>query len=188
MSVTREHLHTRAVEFNGYKRSDGLWDIEAEMRDFRHYDTIVAEKDLLPAGSSVHRMAITVTIDDAFSVRAISARLKDAPFRVCSEVEGSLQAMVGATMGTGWRRALNHRLGGTKSCTHLRELLFNMATAAFQTIPTYQAQARRRAGLGTDSITQPPYYLGQCRSWRLDGPVVMRHFPQFHRRDENSDD
>lgn len=48
MSVTREHLHTRAVEFNGYKRSDGLWDINGEMRDVRHYDTIVAEKGCCP--------------------------------------------------------------------------------------------------------------------------------------------
>ncbi|WP_414708625.1 DUF2889 domain-containing protein [Ramlibacter sp.] len=38
-----------------------------------------------------------------------------------------MQAMVGVRMGPGWRQALEKALGGAKGCTHLRELLFNMA-------------------------------------------------------------
>jgi hypothetical protein len=44
MTLERQRLHTRSVEFNGYRRPDGLYDIEAELRDSRHYDTQVAEK------------------------------------------------------------------------------------------------------------------------------------------------
>jgi hypothetical protein len=26
---------------------------------------------------------------------------------------------------------------------------------------------------------EPPFYLGGCHSWRIDGPVVAELFPQF---------
>lgn len=177
MPVTRERLHTRAVEFNGYRRDDGLWDIEAELKDSRHYDTQVNEKGLLRAGEPVHHMAITVTVDDELVVRAVTARMLSTPFTVCREIEDSLQAMLGARIGAGWRHAVNERLGGVRSCTHLRELLVNLATAALQTIPTWQAQQRLREGR---TSTHRPHYLGQCHAWRLDGPVVLAHHPRFH--------
>lgn len=177
MTVERQRLHTRSVEYNGYRRADCLYDIEGQLRDARHYDTQVAEKGLLPAGESVHHMAITATVDDDLVVHAITSRMVTTPFAFCQQVEDSLQAIVGARMGQGWRRAVNERLGGVRSCTHLRELLINMATAALQTIPTWQAQQRRQQG--TPAPVQAPHYLGQCHSWRLDGPVVMQYLPQF---------
>lgn len=30
---SRSHLHTRAITFKGYARTDGLWDIEGHLRD-----------------------------------------------------------------------------------------------------------------------------------------------------------
>ncbi len=38
---------------------------------------------------------------------------------------------------------------------------------------------------GRDSLdhqrdaTEPPFFVGGCYSWRLDGPVVAETFPQF---------
>ena len=33
----RERLHTRRYVFNGYRRADGLWDIEGRMTDVKSY-------------------------------------------------------------------------------------------------------------------------------------------------------
>ncbi|MBS0407361.1 MAG: DUF2889 domain-containing protein [Proteobacteria bacterium] len=175
-SSSRERLHTRSVEFNGYRRADGRWDIEAELRDFRHYDT-QTPMGLLPAQASVHHMAITLTLDDELTVQDVSARMMATPFSTCLEIETSLKPMIGVRIGTGWRRAITERLGGTKSCTHLRELLANMATAALQTIPTWHAQQNKKQG---QAPVGRPLYLGQCHAWRLDGPIVKRIYPQFH--------
>jgi hypothetical protein len=122
-------------------------------------------------------MTITATVDDALVVHAITSRMLSTPFVFCREVEDSLQAMVGVRMGQGWRRAVNERLGGVRSCTHLRELLVNLATAALQTVPTWQAQQRRQRG--EPAPAQAPHYLGQCHAWRVDGPVVQQHLPLF---------
>ncbi|MCH8218951.1 MAG: DUF2889 domain-containing protein, partial [Planctomycetes bacterium] len=33
----REALHSRAIDCRGYRRADGLWDIEARMTDSKTY-------------------------------------------------------------------------------------------------------------------------------------------------------
>jgi hypothetical protein len=58
-------------------------------------------------------------------------------------------------------------------------LLFNMATAAYQTVFPYQQHQRNLAGVGPDASTEPPYHLGRCIAWDFNGPVVQRHYPQF---------
>lgn len=175
----RKHLHTRSVTFRGYQREDGLWDIEAELRDAKTYAINSPDKGRMPPGMPVHDMAIRVTLDDNMTVREITADMASTPFPECPKAADPMQKIVGLTMGPGWRFAIEKVLGGTKGCTHLRELLFNMATAAYQTIPSYRAQQRKLAGLPTRPDGQPPYHLGKCMSWDFNGPVVQRHYPQF---------
>jgi len=175
----RTHLHTRQLRFDGYHREDGMWDIEATITDTKAYVWHSADKGDLPAGTPVHDMAIRVTLDDDMTIRAIATSMPGTPFGECSQAQDPMQRMVGQTMGPGWRMTIEKTLGGVKGCTHLRELLFNMATAAFQTIPGYRSHLRRQAGESTRSDGQPPFYMGKCLGWDFDGPVVLRHFPQF---------
>ncbi|MEY4060244.1 MAG: hypothetical protein RL551_1502, partial [Pseudomonadota bacterium] len=35
--ASRNPLHTREITFQGYAREDGLWDIEAHLRDFKFH-------------------------------------------------------------------------------------------------------------------------------------------------------
>jgi hypothetical protein len=175
----RSHLHTRGVVYRGYHRADGLWDIEAELSDTKTYALERSERGLMPPGTPVHGMAIRATVDDAMTIRAIATSMDSTPFDECQQGNDPMQQMVGVTMGPGWRQAIERALGGVRGCTHLRELLFNMATAAYQTIPAYRHRLRRQAGLPEPDSSEPPYHLGKCISWDFDGPVVQRHYPQF---------
>ena len=172
-------MHTRKVRFEGYHREDGLWDIEATITDTKAIVWHSADKGELPPGTPVHDMAIRVTLDDNMTVQAIATSMPGTPFGECAQAQDPMQRMVGLTMGAGWRMTIEKTLGGIHGCTHLRELLFNMATAAFQTIPSYRSHLRRQAGLPPRSAGKPPFYMGKCMSWDFDGPVVQRHFPEF---------
>jgi hypothetical protein len=171
----RTHLHTRSVVYRGYHREDGLWDIEAEMTDTKAYALERSERGLIPPGGPIHGMSIRVTVDDTMTIREIASASDHTPFDECQQGQEPMQRMVGATMGPGWRQAI----GGVRGCTHLREMLFNMATAAYQTIPSYQHRLRRQAGLPEPESDKPPYHLGKCIAWDFDGPVVQRHYPKF---------
>lgn len=175
----RTHLHTRVVVYRGYHREDGLWDIEAELTDTKAYALERTERGAMPPGTPVHNMLIRATVDDGMVIREIVTGMDATPFNECQQGNDPMQKMVGATMGPGWRQAIERALGGMRGCTHLRELLFNMATAAYQTIPGYRARLRRQAGQTETSSDQPPYHLGKCIGWDFDGPVVARHYPRF---------
>jgi hypothetical protein len=177
--ASRSLLHTRNVVYCGYHRDDGLWDIEAEMTDAKAYAMERTDRGFMPAGAPVHGLAIRVTVDDSMTIREIASSMDHTPFAECQQGRDPMQAMVGATMGPGWRVTIERALGGTRGCTHLRELLFNMATAAYQTIPAYRDRLRRQAGEPVTQPTEPPYHVGKCIAWDVEGPVVQRHYPQF---------
>lgn len=169
-------LHTRSVKFRGYLRKDKLWDIEARLVDVKAYALKTQGRGMVPPGTSIHDMAIRVTFDDAMVIREIFATMDMTPFTECSAAEDPMQKMVGCTMGPGWRASIEKNLGGIKGCTHLRELLFNMATAAYQTIAGYPVVVD---GRHTAATTSPPFHLGKCMSWDFNGAVVERYQPAF---------
>jgi hypothetical protein len=80
-----------------------------------------------------------------------------------------------------WRKAIESAMGGVAGCTHLRELLFNVATAAFQTIPIELSRQREARGEPRDPDAPVPYFLGKCLSWDREGPVVQRVLPMYYR-------
>lgn len=176
----RTHAHTRSVEYRGYRRDDGLWDIEAELTDTKTYSYNTPDRVILEAGVPLHGMAIRVTVDDAMKITDIAVRMAAAPFPECQQAKPPMARLVGATLGRGWRKTIEEALGGIQGCAHLRELLFNMATAAYQTIPHYRSHLRRQAGLPEPVLKRPPPHVGQCLAWDFDGPVVKRHRPDFY--------
>ena len=175
----RSHLHTRGVVYRGYYREDGLWDIDAEMSDAKTYTLDRAERGQMTPGAPIHGMSIRLTVDDTMTIQQIASSMDHTPFNECQGGNDPMQRMVGVTLGPGWRQAIEKALGGIRGCTHLRELLFNMATAAYQTIPSYRERLRRQAGLPAPQTEAPPYHLGKCLAWDFDGPVVKRHHPEW---------
>jgi hypothetical protein len=137
------------------------------------------ERGTMKPGDAIHGMTIRVTVDDAMKIHAIAASMDFTPYGECSRGEDPMQRMVGVTMGLGWRHAIERELGGIKGCTHMRELLFNLATAAYQTVFPYREREREAAGHKAEQRTEPPYHLGRCIAWDFDGPVVARIYPQF---------
>ena len=179
ISQPRKHLHHRHVTFNGYLREDGLWDIEAQLTDTKAYPMVSPEKGPMSPGTPVHDMFIRATVDDSLTIRQITAVMDSRPFAECPQALDPMQKMVGITMGPGWRQAIDNALGGSKGCTHMRELLFNMATAAYQTIPVYQAHQQERTVMPPRADGQPPFHLGKCMAWDFNGAVVQRHYPLY---------
>ena len=181
--TTRTHVHTRNIAFHGYLREDGLWDIEAELLDRREYAYVSRDQSRRAAPSTVHNMLLRVTLNDDMVIQAITSSMATTPFGECSQAADPLQKLVGARLGGGWRRTIDEAMGGVAGCTHLRELLFNVATAAFQTIPVYRNNMRRGTGeadLKPVKLLKPPPHFGKCMSWDFNGPVMKRVAPEFY--------
>jgi len=170
----RTARHIRRVNYQGFERDDGLWDIEGELHDSKTYDlpSLRHPGQLRPTGDPIHHMWLRVTVDGDLVVRAIESAMDAHPLAGCPEAQRALQSMVGASMVRGWRQSIQTHLGGVAGCTHLRELLFNLATATFQTI---NAAFKSRGD-------EPPRHLGQCTGWDYHGEGVRQHYPRFYRQ------
>ena len=167
--------HVRRVSYQGFEREDGLWDIEGELHDSKAYDAISfrdATQQRL-AGEAIHHMWLRVTVNHQLVVQAIDVAMDAHPLKGCTAAQAALQQMVGCSMARGWRHAIQKHLGSVASCTHLRELLFNLATAAFQSVP---------AVFAAPTSDEPPRHLGQCTGWDFNGDGVKQYFPRFYGR------
>lgn len=169
---SRRQVSTREILFRCFRRDDGLWDVEGELIDTKDEPYEVRNERSWQPGEPIHHMLLRVTIDDAKVVREISVAMQAYPLGICPQSMANMQRMVGCTMARGWRKAIEHHLGKDKGCTHLRELLFSMATAAFQGMERYRVET------APDEV---PAYLGTCATWSLSSPVVEREFPLLYR-------
>ena len=184
--AARRQMHTRTIHCEGFVRDDGLWDIEARMVDNKAYvfnETVRGRRD---PGDTVHDMSVRLTMDDTLTVREIAVSMDSTPYRSCSEAAARFQGLVGLQVGPGWRNGVNKCVGSTRGCTHVRELLFPMATVAFQTVfgwpeaePPHDAPGLPERSVPPD--VKPPFIDG-CHAWASDGAVVAELFPKFSTR------
>lgn len=173
--VPRDHIHSREIRCRGYRRRDGLWDVEGFLEDTKTYSFDNHDREGINAGEPIHRMFIRLTVDDELTVRAAEAATGAAPFAICGNVASVFDTLVGLRIGPGWRRAVRHRMAGVHGCTHLTDLLLGpVTTTVIQTV----APARsKRQGIGADG--GKPAMIDSCHAFGAAGPIVKRQWPEF---------
>jgi Protein of unknown function (DUF2889) len=197
----REAIHTRRIEINGYRRNDGFYDIEAHLTDVKSYGQTNYDRGFIDAGEPIHDMWLRLTIDGAsMTIVHVEAVSDKTPYQMCPTAAPNFARLVGLKIKSGFLRDANHIVGGTTGCTHLRELLQQMATTAFQTInPAKVRQEMQAAGMrdsvGSDQtdarITEkmggPPKILNTCLAYSDTGPLVQRRWPHLFKGQEAAD-
>lgn len=172
----RDHIHTREIRCRGFRRGDGLWDIEGSLEDTKTYSFDNHDRDGIASGEPIHLMRIRLTVDDDLTVRAAEAATDAGPFHVCADITPKFAALVGERIGPGWRKRVLARMGGALGCTHLTDLLLGpMTTTAMQTVAA--ARSRRETGNATGG---KPGLIDSCHALAADGSIVRRQWPEFY--------
>jgi hypothetical protein len=197
----REHLHTRTVTCQGFLRQDGLWDIEGRIVDVKTYPFENEWRGRVETGTPVHEMWIRLTIDDRMEIKQVAAATDHSPFQICPDILPNFQSLVGVKIGHGFTREVRARLGGPRGCTHIVEMLQQVATVAFQTTVSERARSLRKqqkaaapkpapaeatadpaqadGATAPDKPRRPPIVVDTCHAWKSDGPLVQRYLPDF---------
>lgn len=132
--VGRQLSHCRRIECVGYRRDDGLWDIEAKLEDAKGFRTQTIDRDDIPLNDYLHEMTMVLVIDQAMKIHEVQVDMTKTPYRLCKEIESAYQQLVGLTIGPGWHQKTRALFAGVSGCTHLYELLTPIATTAFQVV------------------------------------------------------
>ena len=177
-SVSREKKHQRKIDCEGYLRSDGLWDIDVHMVDTRTYDCTYDEfhrDGVIRAGEPVHDMWLRFTIDLDFLIHDVLAASDQTPFSICPRAAGAMREIIGLRIGYGWMKQVRERIGTDKSCTHLMDLLGQLAATAYQTL---HAALEERDAKRKDR--EKPPILDTCIALSSSGDVVRNLWPEFY--------
>ena len=142
-AVERERVHDRSITLQGYRREDGLFDIEGEMTDTKTYAFPNSERGEIKAGEAIHHMRVRVTIDANLEIVAAEAETLAGPYGICPQATRVFERLVGLKIGPGWRRGVRTAIGGIEGCTHITELMAPIATVAYQTLFGERARAKR---------------------------------------------
>lgn len=172
--VERELLHTRRVRYEGYRRADGLWDIEAHLTDIKNHDFRL-QTGVRRAGQPVHSMWVRVTIDRRFTVIDAAASFDAVPYPGgCENIAPAYRGLVGLNLVKGFRKACKERFGGVHGCTHLTEMLAGLPTAAVQ---SFAGEAR----VDRDEA-EKPFQLDHCHALETSSETVRRWYPRWYRK------
>jgi hypothetical protein len=170
--AARERLHQRRVSYEGFRRDDGLFDIEAHITDHKDRDYRLAmgtrSKDI-----PVHNMWARVTIDRRFDVIDIEAVTDEMPYPgQCNRIGSEYKKLIGSNLLKGFRKSIAENMGGVKGCTHLSELLGYLPTAAVQTF----------AGIKNETETvdgKKPFQLDSCHALATNTETVRVYYPKW---------
>ena len=176
----REHVHTRSINYLGFRREDGLWDIEAQMTDTKTYSFQNDWRGEVQSGVPLHEMILRVTIDSDFIIHDVYAETKQSPFEMCPNIVDNYRLIIGLRMGPGWRKEIRMKIGGTKGCTHITELLFPMGTVARQTIWPLIKKERSVSAERHAKKNRRPGVLNTCHAWASDSNLVKTLAPDFY--------
>ena len=179
----REPLHVRQITMTGFHRADGLYDIEAHLVDTKTYAFGNHDRGTVQPGTPLHGMLARMTLDEDMLIVRFEASTEFSPYSICPQAAPNFARLAGLRVGRGFVRAANERIGGIHGCTHIREMLGQMGTVAYQTL--YSIRQRREQAANAESTAEGetrdrPVILGTCLAYAPDSPVVKRQWPEHY--------
>ncbi len=194
--VKREAMHTRRIEVQGFLREDGLLDVDARLVDTKPFTFANDESGEIPAGRPLHEMLVRMTVDDTLVIVACEAVTVHSPYAHCGGGAENMGVLVGLALKAGFLKAANERLRGPLGCTHIREMLQQIATVAHQTMWPVRERARARQ-LAEAQRADPSLVvradasdddgsirlLNTCFAYSSAGAVVRQRWPALYTGD-----
>lgn len=173
-STPRQRMHTRELRYEGFKREDGAYEIEARITDVKDGEYTLAS-GVRRGGDPVHDMSVRVTFNPDFVITDVEACSDWVPYPGgCDTIGPAYKRLVGVSLMQGFRNALRERLGGIEGCTHISEMLGGLPTAAIQ---MRAGEVRETEG----SNGNKPFQLDRCHALATTAETVRRYYPRWYR-------
>jgi hypothetical protein len=183
----REQIHNRTISITAFQRKDGLVDVEGHILDIKPFSHHLMDSHRA-AGEPVHDLWLRLTINRKMEVQSAEAKLDVGAHGICHLVAPNFENLAGLKIGPGWNRMVRERVGHGKGCTHLVEMLAQMATTAMQAIWTERKPLSDTAEPADESKAPtrrlPAGMLNTCFTYTDDSEFVREYFPDDYQAAE----
>jgi len=172
-------VHTRRIAVEGFRREDGLFELEGLIEDVKPFD-LPLRSGLRPSGEPLHHMQVRVTIDEDFNILDAEACLNHTPYPgFCEAIASAYRRLIGLNLMRGFRRDVNTLFAGVQGCSHTTELLHSLPTVAVQTVASFLHEDPSRQ--------DKPFQLDRCHALDTHGENVRRYYPRWYRLREDEE-
>lgn len=169
--AARQPLHHRQISIRGYRRDDGLFEVEGVLEDTKSFDFTLMSGPRR-AGEAVHQMWLRLTYDASLTIVGAEAASDANPYPgYCEAITPRYRELVGLSMRPGFTAKVRELFAGTAGCTHLTDMISMLATTAFQTL----------AGQVQFDPAKEPYQLDRCHALATEADAVARFYPRWYR-------
>ena len=123
----------------------------------------------VPGPRVVHDMRVALRVRHPdLVITAVDGAMDTQPYTICPEALPPLQQLVGVSVGQGFTRAVNERLGRQQGCSHLTALIQAMGPVIRQAAGAAFRDRNTEAVMGGGGDR---WFVNTCRSWRENGPL-----------------
>ncbi|THF61681.1 DUF2889 domain-containing protein [Pseudothauera rhizosphaerae] len=169
----RQRVHTRRIVVEGFRRDDGLLELEACLADVKDLDYPIAS-GVRRAGDPVHEMRVRVTLAPDFTIVDAEACSDWVPYPGgCDTIGPAYGQLVGLNLVRGFRKTVGEMFADVRGCSHITELLSSLPTAAIQTFATFRRD--------NEDTGEKPFQLDRCHALETSSAVVRLHYPKWYR-------
>jgi len=176
-----QRVHTRQITCHGYRRKDGLYQIEATVSDEKGQAVPFRSRPDVQPGERIHHFSLVVVIDADYTIRDAEAKTLAAPWPVCDDIAADYRKLIGLRIGPGFNRDVREALGGPLGCTHLTDLLGQVGNTYMQT--SFPDRVARQRRVSDDPRQWPDQrtlgFVDGCIAWRKDGAALAAEYPQL---------
>ncbi|MDP2135154.1 MAG: DUF2889 domain-containing protein [Sulfuritalea sp.] len=177
----RELVHTRQITCRAFRLKNGLLEIEATLGDEKGQQVAFRSRPPVPPGEFMHRMALTLTIDDDYTIRDVRASTLTAPWPMCGGTDEAYRKLIGLRIGPGFSQKMKQLLGGVQGCTHVTELVAQAANTYMQA--SWPDRIARQMEVSADPRGWPDKstlgFVNHCHAWRQDGATLVQEYPEL---------
>ena len=177
----RELVHTRQIVCRAFRLRNGFLEIEATLADEKGQEVPFRSRPAVPVGGLMHRMSVTLTIDDDYVIRDVRAQTLQAPWSACGETDAAYRSLIGLSINRGFTRKMRELLGGVQGCTHVTELVSQAANTYMQA--SWPDRIARQMVVAADPRLWPDKstlgFVNHCHAWRQDGEALAREYPEL---------
>jgi len=174
-------VHTRVITCKAYRRKDGLWEIEGKVCDEKAQSVPFRSRPPVQAGATMHLMSLKLVIDDDYTIQAAHAESDIVPWTDCGGVDASYGKLAGLRIGPGFNKRVRELLGGELGCTHLTDLLGELANTYVQA--SWPDRTARQWTLAANPRDWPDQttlsFVGQCHAWRQGSETLRNEYPEL---------
>jgi hypothetical protein len=159
--------HTRTKEVSVYEYDEQRFVVEGCLTDRRPHAYYSAAAGKQPPGI-LHQMIVHLLVDKAtLEIENLHVKMPVIPDKACLEMINSIESVKGLRIARGFVSKIKMLAGHGKGCTHLIELLMEMASSSIQGRIAYKQD---QAPIPTTEIIN--MMSGTCWTWRAEGPLI----------------